>query len=87
MGTHFSTLLILDARTWGVIILAYCFAASLAPVWALLQPAGYLGGFVLYIALAVGIIGIFFGGHAIAQPAFKGWTAPGASGRCSRSCS
>jgi carbon starvation protein len=80
LGTRFSTVLIADARTWGVIILAYCFAASLLPVWTLLQPRGYLGGFVLYIALAVGVIGLFFGGHAIAQPAFKGWTAPGPSG-------
>ena len=80
LGTRFSTVLLADARTWGVIILAYCFAASLLPVWTLLQPRGYLGGFVLYIALAVGVFGLFFGGHAIAQPAFKGWTAPGASG-------
>ena len=80
LGTRFSTLLVYDARTWSVIILAYCFAASLAPVWALLQPRGYLGGFILYMALAVGVFGVFFGGHPIAQPAFKGWTAPGASG-------
>ena len=80
VGTRFSTLLVADARTWGMLILAYCFLASLTPVWALLQPRGYLGGFVLYIALAVGVIGVFFGGHVVAQPAFKGWTAPGASG-------
>jgi carbon starvation protein len=80
LGTRYSTALVHDARTWGVIILAYCFAASLLPVWMLLQPRGYLGGFVLYIALAVGVVGVFFGGHPIAQPAFKGWTAPGASG-------
>ncbi len=36
------------------LILVYCFVASLTPVWALLQPRGYLGGFVLYLALAVG---------------------------------
>ncbi len=80
LGTRWSTVLVHDARTWGVIILAYCFVASLAPVWALLQPRGYLGGFVLYMALAVGVVGVLFGGHPIVQPAFKGWTAPGASG-------
>jgi carbon starvation protein len=80
LGTRLSTVLVADARTWGVIILAYCFVASLAPVWMLLQPRGYLGGFVLYMALAIGVCGVFFGGHAIVQPAFKGWTAPGASG-------
>lgn len=80
LGTQYSTLLVLPGRTWGVLILAYCFLASLVPVWALLQPRGYLGGFVLYMALAVGVVGIFLGGFAIQQPAFKTWQAPGASG-------
>ena len=80
LGTRFSTLLVLDGRTWGVLILFYCVAASLVPVWALLQPRGYLGGFVLYMALAVGVLGVFFGGFPIQQEAFKTWRAPGASG-------
>jgi carbon starvation protein len=80
LGTRYSTLVLLDGRTWGVLILAYCVVASLTPVWALLQPRGYLGGFVLYMALAVGVIGIFFGGFEVALPAFKGWHAPGATG-------
>ncbi len=80
LGTQLSTLLVLPGSTWGILILAYCFAASLTPVWALLQPRGYLGGFVLYIALAVGVIGIFFGGFEIKQEAFKTWQAPGLTG-------
>ena len=80
LGTRFSTLLVADGRTWGVLILAYCFVASLVPVWALLQPRGYLGGFVLYMALAVGVAGIFFGGFEVKQEAFKTWHAPGATG-------
>lgn len=79
-GTQLSTILILPAKSWAVIILAYCFVASLIPVWTLLQPRGYLGGFVLYLALAAGTIGLFFGGFEIQQPAFKAWQAPGASG-------
>jgi carbon starvation protein len=79
-GTQHSTWLVADGRTWGILILAYCLLASLVPVWALLQPRGYLGGFVLYIALAVGVMGIFFGGFPIEQEAFKTWHAPGASG-------
>ncbi|HET7903278.1 MAG TPA: carbon starvation CstA family protein [Candidatus Eisenbacteria bacterium] len=67
-GTQFSTLLIASQTSWGVIIMVYCFVASLLPVWMLLQPRGYLGGFVLYMALAVGLIGIFFGGFEIKQP-------------------
>jgi carbon starvation protein len=63
-----------------VLILAYCLAASLTPVWVLLQPRGYLGGFVLYMALAVGVAGIFLGGFPVQQEAFKTWHAPGAAG-------
>jgi carbon starvation protein len=74
LGTKMSTLLVFGPKTWVVIILGYCFVASLTPVWLLLQPRGYLGGFVLYMALAVGTFGIFFGGFDIKQPAFKGFT-------------
>ncbi|HVQ28953.1 MAG TPA: carbon starvation CstA family protein [Vicinamibacteria bacterium] len=80
VGTRFSTLLILDARAWGILILAYCLLASLTPVWALLQPRGYLGGFILYISLAVGVVGVFFGGFPVQQAAFKTFNAPGATG-------
>jgi len=73
LGTKISTWLILDLKTWGLLIIAYCFVASIVPVWALLQPRGYLGGFVLYLALALGIIGVFFGGYDIKQPMFKSW--------------
>jgi len=80
LGTQISTWLALSAQTWALLILAYCFVASLTPVWALLQPRGYLGGFVLYLALFVGTVGMFFGGFTIEQEAFKTWQAPGATG-------
>jgi carbon starvation protein len=80
LGTLASTALLLERSTWGLLILAYCGVASVVPVWALLQPRGYLGGFVLYAALAIGLLGIFAGGHAVQQPAFKGWHAGGATG-------
>jgi carbon starvation protein len=67
-GTKVSTVLVFSQTTWGVTIMVYCFAASLLPVWTLLQPRGYLGGFVLYLALAVGVVGIFFGGFDVKQP-------------------
>lgn len=79
-GTKISTLFLADAKTWGMIILAYCCVASVIPVWALLQPRGYLGGFVLYFALALGVIGIFFGGYPIRQDPFITFDAGGMSG-------
>ena len=80
LATKISTLILLDLKTWGLLIIAYCFVASMVPVWALLQPRGYLGGFILYLALALGILGVFFGGFEIKQPAFKTWDAGGMTG-------
>lgn len=80
VGTKFSTLFVLDAKWWAVLILAYCCVASMVPVWSLLQPRGYLGGFILYAALALGVIGIFFGGYTIQQEAFKGFSSGKATG-------
>ncbi len=67
-------------KAWGAAILGYCFVASLLPVWLLLQPRGYLGGFVLYMALAVGAVGLFSGRFEIRQPAFKGFDVTAAAG-------
>jgi carbon starvation protein len=80
IGTLYSNVFTIGHQTWGFIILLYCVAASVVPVWALLQPRGYLGGFVLYTAIAVGIIGIFFGGYTIQQPAFKSFDVGGMTG-------
>ena len=80
LGTRISHAFILDAKWWALLILAYCCVASMVPVWSLLQPRGYLGGFVLYFAIALGVIGIFFGGYEIRQDAFKGFDSGGATG-------
>lgn len=80
LGTRVSTWFVLDAKWWAVLILAYCCVASMVPVWSLLQPRGYLGGFILYFALALGIIGILFGGYDIEQAAYKGFDSGKATG-------
>ncbi|MBI5431830.1 MAG: carbon starvation protein A [Planctomycetes bacterium] len=80
-GTHASHWLLFDHRTWALAILSYCCVASVVPVWALLQPRGYLGGFVLYSALAIGGVGVLFGGYEIQQPAFKSWDTGLAGGQ------
>ena len=61
---------------WNLLILGYCVLASIAPLWLLLQPRGYLGGFFLYVTLGAGIIGLFLGGDRILYPAFLGWKSP-----------
>ncbi len=60
---------------WNVVLLFYCFAASLAPVWILLQPRGYLGGFFLYGTLAAGLLGLLIGGEVVRYPAFTGFVS------------
>jgi carbon starvation protein len=79
-GTLVSHALVMDARSWALLILGYCGLASVAPMWLLLQPRGYLGGFVLYAALAAGLLGVLFGGYAIEQPAFKTWDTGASTG-------
>jgi carbon starvation protein len=80
LGTLVSGHFVMGAKWWALLILAYCCVASMVPVWSLLQPRGYLGGFILYVALALGVIGIFFGGFEIRQPGFKSFDAGGPTG-------
>lgn len=66
-------------RFWDVGLLIYCFAASIVPMWLLLQPRGHLGGYFLIVVLFGGILGTVIGAatgqfHAD-YPAFTGWTA------------
>ena len=56
---------------WAWLILGYCAVASVMPVWLLLQPRGYLGGFFLYITLIGGLIGLFVMSPDITWPSFK----------------
>jgi carbon starvation protein len=58
---------------WG--ILGYCAIASMLPVWLLLQPRGYLGGFFLYTTLGGGLLGLLLADQTIEWPAFRGWVA------------
>ena len=82
-----SQLLVFDPahsyRIWCAAILVYCGVASLLPVGLLLQPRGYLGGFILYVSLAAGLAGIVLGeshGLKIEAPAFRGFDAGGPTG-------
>lgn len=47
---------------WDWLLLAYCFAASVAPVWLLLQPRGDLGGNFLYLVMVIAVAGVLIGG-------------------------
>ena len=47
-----------DLGTWHIIIFVYTLIASVAPVWALLQPRDYLNSYPL-ILMIVGMGGVF----------------------------
>ncbi len=70
---------------WIVVLLGYAFAASVLPVWLLLQPRDYINSFQLYFALALLVLGMaaaFFTGHeanVIDAPMVR-WNVPDAEG-------
>jgi len=60
-----------SAKQWDVFLLIYCFVASIIPMWLLLQPRGYLGGWLLYLTIFIGLAGALFGGFVIQAPPFN----------------
>ena len=66
-----TALLGVHVKQWEIVLLAYCFIASLLPMWLLLQPRGYLGGWFLYLTMAVALFGALFGGFHVSYPAFN----------------
>ncbi len=58
-------------ETWTWVLLAYAFAASVMPVWALLQSRDFLNGLLLYLGLGLAYIGLMIGGHEFAAPAIR----------------
>jgi carbon starvation protein len=71
-----STLGVSPAKAWSVVLIVYCFVASVTPVWILLQPRDYLSSFLLYASMLLGLVGILFGGFEVQFPAFITWNSP-----------
>ncbi len=61
--------------TWTLILLVYCFVASITPVWVLLQPRDYLSSYLLLACVFGGLGGIMLGGYKLDTPAFLGFNA------------
>ena len=60
-------------QIWVIVLLVYCYAASVLPVWLLLQPRDYLNSYLLYAMMALGFLGIFVAMPTIRLDAFTGW--------------
>lgn len=59
---------------WILILLGYCFLASVCPIWVLLQPRGYLSSYLLYVMAALGIFGVLVAHPTLTLPAFTGFS-------------
>jgi len=61
---------------WVAILLAYCYVASVLPVWVLLQPRDYINSLQLVASLALVVAGLaaaaLFGGPALGGSALGG---------------
>lgn len=67
---------------WIIILLAYCFLASVAPVQVLLQPRDYLASFLLFGAIGIGIASVWISAPVMQAAAFHAfdpadWPAAG----------
>ncbi len=60
-------------KTWTLILIVYCYVASVTPVWILLQPRDYLSSFLLYGTVAAAGVGLLLGGFDLSFPHFLGF--------------
>lgn len=56
---------------WTGLLLVYCFAASVLPVWLLLQPRDYINSFQLYVALLLLVGGLLWAHPPMVAPAVQ----------------
>lgn len=57
------------ATVWFWVLMLYCVAASILPVWLLLQPRDYLSTWILYLGLGGGLVGLVVLHPEIGAPA------------------
>ncbi|MEW6008375.1 MAG: carbon starvation protein A [Candidatus Omnitrophota bacterium] len=53
---------------WSLVLIVYCFFASILPVNILLQPRDYFSSYLLFFTLGLGYLGIIFSRPIINQP-------------------
>lgn len=62
---------------WLYVVFAYIFAASVMPMWLLMQPRDYLSSFLLLGMVAGAVIGVLIANPTINMPAFVGFNVDG----------
>lgn len=61
---------------WFGILALYSWAASVMPVWLLLQPRDYIANWVLILGMAMGFVGLLYTNYPITAPAVTGFLSP-----------
>ncbi|HQO57898.1 MAG TPA: carbon starvation protein A [Candidatus Omnitrophota bacterium] len=61
---------------WILLLLAYCFVASIVPVQILLQPRDYLSSYLLFGGLLLAVAGILVSHPVMSSPAFVSTSSP-----------
>ena len=62
---------------WHILVFVYVLIASVAPIWALLQPRDYLNSYLLVAMIVAAVIGVFAARPDVNLPAFSGFTVNG----------
>lgn len=62
---------VLSIDVWKWLLIAYCFLASVLPVWILLQPRDYINSFLLYLGLAAAYAGMLLLRPSFVAPAVQ----------------
>jgi carbon starvation protein len=58
---------------WVLLLMGYCFVASVVPVQYLLQPRDYLSSYVLFTTIGLGIVGVLVTGPVMQAAPFGGF--------------
>lgn len=66
-----------SASTWHIVIFAYIMVASVAPVWALLQPRDYLNSYLLIFMIVAAVVGVFISNPSCNLQAFTSFNVDG----------
>ena len=69
----------ISTRAWHLIVFVYIAIASIAPVWALLQPRDYLNSYLLIAMIAAAVIGVLVANPTMQLSAFNGFVVNGQS--------
>jgi len=66
-----------STASWHLIVFVYIAVASIAPVWALLQPRDYLNSYLLVAMIVAALLGVLVANPEMNLNAFNGFTVNG----------